>query len=421
MRTARPRRLLPVLATAALLLAAAACGDSTSGTDAAGGGGGGGDDDGPIRIAVSLSLTGDFSDNGEAAELGYELWEKDVNARGGLLGREVEITIVDDASDTQQVVTNYENFITRERVDLVFGPYSSLLNIPAGEVAARNGYSIIQAMGNGPSVFEECLETMIYAGTAPSDRAAGAWADYILSLPEDQQPQTAAYASLDDPFSAPAAEYLRERFEEAGIETVYSEVYADGTTDLTPVVRNIQNGDPDMVVSGTQTQDAFDQVRAMVQLGFSPDHLFMTNGPVHVLDFPENVGPENTQGVFTMDNWSPHIDTEGNAEFVESYIEEHGVEAGQINSTSAQAYAVGQMTELLVEEVGSLDHEAIVEASRSGTFDTLVGTVQLEGECGDPVGTYPLFQWIDGEITVVYPEDVALAEPLTPKPAWGQG
>ncbi len=398
----------------------AATSAETEGTEASGEAGAGAPEGEPIRVGVSLSLTGDFSDNGVAAEIGYRLWEKDINEAGGLLGRPVEIKIVDDASDTQQVVTNYENFITRENVDLVFGPYSSLLNIPAGQVAARHGYAFIEAMGNGPSVFEECLPTLIYAGTAASDTAAEGWSDFILSLPEDERPKTAAYVSLDDPFSAPAADHVREIFEEAGIETVYSETYAEGTTDLTPLIRNVQNQNPDMVVSGTQTADGFAQVRAMVQLGFSPDFLFMTNGPVHPIDFPENVGAENTEGIFTIDNWAPELDTAGNEEFVASYLEEHGGEPGEINSTSAQAYAVGQLAQSLVEEVGEIDQEALVEASRNGSYETLVGTVEL-GECGAPSGSYPLFEWVDGDITVVWPEDVALAEPVYPKPDWGAG
>jgi branched-chain amino acid transport system substrate-binding protein len=409
------RRSVGSIGTATLVAASITIAAAAAPAGASGGSDPSGD---PIRVGVSLSLTGDFSDNGEAAELGYRLWEKDMNAAGGLLGRPIEILIVDDASDTQQVVTNYENFITRENVDLVFGPYSSLLNIPAGQVAARYGYAFIEAMGNGPSVFEECLPTLIYAGTAASDTAAEGWSDYILSLPEEDRPETAAYVSLDDPFSAPAAEHVRVIFEEAGIETVYSETYAESTTDLTPIMRNVQNEDPDMVVSGTQTADGFAQVRAMVQLDFSPEFLFMTNGPVHPVDFPENVGPENTEGIFTIDNWAPELDTVGNAEFVASYIEEYGGEIDNINSTSAQAYAVGQLTQLLVEHVGEIDQEALVETSRTESFDTIVGTVEL-GDCGAPSGSYPLFQWVDGNITIVWPSDLALAEPIYPKPDWG--
>jgi branched-chain amino acid transport system substrate-binding protein len=85
----------------------------------------------PLLIGISLSLTGDFADPGKAAQKGYELWRDTVNAKGGVLGRQVELKIVDDASSPDQVVTNYTNLIDKDKVDLVFGPFSSLLTVPS--------------------------------------------------------------------------------------------------------------------------------------------------------------------------------------------------------------------------------------------------------------------------------------------------
>src|SRR5919204_3233009 len=89
----------------------------------------------PLTIGISLSLSGDFSDPGHAAQRGYQLWAKTVNAKGGIRGRPVKLKIVDDASSPNQVVTNYQNLITRDKVDLVFGPFSTLLTGPAAAAA----------------------------------------------------------------------------------------------------------------------------------------------------------------------------------------------------------------------------------------------------------------------------------------------
>ena len=94
----------------------------------------------PITIGISLSLTGDFSTDGLAFEQGYKLWAKDVNAAGGILGRQVQLKILNDDSSTNQVVTNYNTLISADHVDLTFGPFSSLLTGPASAVAARAGY-----------------------------------------------------------------------------------------------------------------------------------------------------------------------------------------------------------------------------------------------------------------------------------------
>src|SRR5262245_23032036 len=122
--TGRPR--LRVATTAVLIgaLALAGCGgdDSTSPGVQAGK---------PLRIGISLSLTGDFADPGKAAKRGYDLWAQEVNKKGGILDRKVELKIVDDASQPNQVVTNYQTLITKDRVDLVFGGFSTLLTVPA--------------------------------------------------------------------------------------------------------------------------------------------------------------------------------------------------------------------------------------------------------------------------------------------------
>src|SRR5437660_2621759 len=132
----------------------------TLGAPACAGGGGGSSQ--PITIGVSVSLDGDFSGDGKALEQGYQLWADDVNARGGLLGRKVSFKFVNDASSTQQVVTNYQNLITRDRVDLTFGPFSSLLTIPASEIAARYGYAFPEPAGGGPHVFDRGLNNVFF-------------------------------------------------------------------------------------------------------------------------------------------------------------------------------------------------------------------------------------------------------------------
>ena len=127
MRSHRARLLS--LSAAAILAASVAAGcSSSSGT--------GGSAKPPILIGASLSLTGDFSTDGQAYERGYDLWAHDVNASGGLLGRKVKLVILNDNSSPTQVDTNYTDLITVHHVDLTFGPFSSLLTGPASAVAA---------------------------------------------------------------------------------------------------------------------------------------------------------------------------------------------------------------------------------------------------------------------------------------------
>ncbi|MGZ6982815.1 MAG: ABC transporter substrate-binding protein, partial [Ilumatobacteraceae bacterium] len=232
----------------------------------------------PLLIGISLSLTGDFADPGKAAQKGYELWRDTVNAKGGVLGRQVELKIVDDASSPDQVVTNYTNLIDKDKVDLVFGPFSSMLTVPSSQVAKRFGYSFIEPAGGGPKVFDAKLDNLFFVQPATVVAGGEVFAKWVLSLPADQRPKTAAYPSLDDPFASPIADRIRQLFEAAGIKTVYNETYSAETTDLSPVIAKVAAANPDVVVAGTQSDDAYAQVKAMVEQKFSPKMLFMTNG-----------------------------------------------------------------------------------------------------------------------------------------------
>jgi branched-chain amino acid transport system substrate-binding protein len=373
---------------------------------------------GPIRIGISLSATGDFSDPGKAAKRGYLLWQSVVNAHGGLLGRKVQLKIVDDASSPNQVVTNYQNLITRDHVDLVFGPFSTLLTAPAARIANRYGYAFVEPSGGGPAVFQEKLPNVFFAQPAPVINCGDPFAKFLLSLPKAQRPKTAAYPSLDDPFSSPIADRMRGQFQAAGIKTVYKTIYPPETTDLTPIVEKVASKHPDMVVAGTQSEDAYAQVKAMVQLNFSPKFLFLSNGASSPAEFPDKVGKKNTSGIFSCGDWFPNSNAPGNKQFISAYLKKYGGNAFGIDSGSAEAYAVGQIIEAVVKKTHSIDNKTIIKTLHSGTWPTVEGHLSWD-RYGSPKGSDLLVEWIGGKLLPVYPPSVALHKPVVPKPAWG--
>jgi branched-chain amino acid transport system substrate-binding protein len=373
----------------------------------------------PVKIGISLSLTGDFADSGKAAQRGYALWASEINKAGGILGRQVEIKVVNDASSPDQVVTNYQNLITQDKVDIVFGPFSSLLTIPAARVAKRYGYAFIEPAGGGPKVFEQHLDNLFFVQPAPVVKGGDVFADYILSLPADQRPKTAAYAKLDDPFAAPIADNIKARFEAAGIKTVYDQTYPSESADLTPIIAGVAAANPDVLVSGTQASDAFAQVKAMIQLKFNPKWLFMSNGANSPTEFPDKVGAKNTEGAFTSNDWYPASPIAGNKEFIDAYIAMYGGDASGIDSTSAEAYSAGMLLAEVAKKTGSIDNATIIKTLHSGAWPTLVGDLSWDAD-GAPKGEYLLTEWINGKLTPVYPPSEAQHAPVTPKPNWAQ-
>ncbi len=403
----RPFKLLAIPGAALVAAATTAAAATSAGGTTAGS---------TVKIGISLSLSGDFSDSGKAAMRGYKLWQDVVNAHGGLLGKHVDLKILDDTSSPTQVVTNYQNLITKDKVAFVFGPFSTLLTAPAATVANRYHYAFIEPAGGGPAVFKEKLHNVFFTQPAPIVDSADVFAHYILSLPKSQRPKTAAYPSLDDPFASPIADRVRTLLEAAGIKTVFKTVYPSESTDLTPIVSKYAAKKPDLVVGGTQSNDAFAQVKALVQLKFSPKFLFFSNGPNDPAEFPSKVGAKNVNGIFSSGDWFPESKAPGNTAFVAAYHKKYG--AGAIDPTSAEAYATGQVLQLAVARTHSLDNGKIIDALHKGSWPTVEGVLRWNS-IGEPQGQDLLVEWVNGKLYPVYPPKVALHAPVQPKPPWG--
>jgi branched-chain amino acid transport system substrate-binding protein len=373
---------------------------------------------GPLVIGASVSLTGDFSDSGKAVQRGYQLWAKTVNAQGGVLGRQVKLDIVDDASSPSQVVTNYQNLINKDHVDLTFGPFSTLLTIPASQVAKRYGYAFLAPAGGGPAVFQQNLHNFFFVQPAPTVQSGDVFVHYLLSLPADQRPKTAAYAELDDPFSAPLAENIRQKLEAAGVQTVYKQVYPSETMDLSPVMAAVVAKQPDLIVGGTQNEDAYSQVKDLVQLKYSPKFMFQSNGANSPLEYPDKVGAANTEGIMAPADWYPGSKATGSAAFTAAYIKAYGGTAQSVDDSSAEAYAVGQLISAVAAKTNKIDNATVISSLHSGTWPTILGTLSWSAN-GAPAGQFNLVQWQKGKLLPVYPAAIAQAKPEAPKPNWG--
>lgn len=371
----------------------------------------------PVVIGVSLSLDGDFSGDGKALQQGYDLWAADVNAKGGLLGRKVQFKYVNDGSSTQQVVTNYQNLITRDRVDLTFGPFSSLLTIPASEIAARYGYAFPEPAGGGPHVFDRGLKNVFFVQPAPVVDNLVSYAKWLLALPADLRAKTAAYATEDDPFTQPQVDKARSLLEAAGVQTVSDKVYPAEATDYTPLALAVVQSKADVVVLGTQLPDAIAFIQTFEQQHYSPRSLVETTGPDQGAQFSDKIGAANTEGLVVPAGWWPSAKTSANDQFVKAFLAKYGGDAASISADAAEAYSVGEVVQQAAGRANTLDNAKLIQAMHSGTFSTIQGTIAFDAT-GQPNGQSFLVQWQHGQTVPVYPPAVAVAKPEYPKPAW---
>jgi branched-chain amino acid transport system substrate-binding protein len=370
----------------------------------------------PIKIGTSLPLTGSKSVPGTAAKQGYEVWADMINSAGGLLGRPVELIIKDDASDQNTIVADYNALISQDKVDLLLGTFSSLLVLPSSAVAEKNNMVYVTPTGAAPEIYERGFTKIFMSQQALAPDAGKVWANYIVSLPEDQRPKTAAYPTMDDPFTAPVIEGIKEIFTAAGIQNVYEVTYPEGTTDFDSIVNAIKSANPDAVVHGAIFEDGVALVRGMLKAGFQPTWLFQTTAPSTGDQYSSAVGPENTEGIFYHMSHSPKANTPGNAEFVKRYYEMFP-DAKDLPEDVADAYAAGQVLAAAVTAVGSLDQDAIADWLHANTVETILGPLSWD-EQGRPQGEFMIAQWQKGTSEIVLPEAVATAAVV---PGWKPG
>src|SRR5829696_5909801 len=317
----RARRWFALLAVAGIAAFGVGCGgDDESGSDSGE----------PIKIGISLPLTGEFSQPGKAAKQGYEVWADTVNSQGGLLDRQVELVIKDDASDQNTVVADYNALIQRDQVDLLLGTFSSLLNLPASAAAERNRMLYIEPAGGAPEIFERDFQYgPFFTQQATADHQGDLFAEWVLALPENERPKTVAYATLDDPFTVPVVDALRATFQDEGIETVYDEIYPISTSNFDSIANAIASENPDMVINGSQFDDGIGFRRSMTKVGLEPKIFFQTNAPSFGKQYSDGVGVENTEGTFFAISHTPDADTPGNAEFVDAFEQQFGGEPAE--------------------------------------------------------------------------------------------
>ena len=372
----------------------------------------------PITIGVSVSLSGDFSGDGKALEQGYNLWADDVNKKGGLQGHQVTMKYVDDASSTQQVVTNYQNLITVDKVALVFGPFSSLLTIPASTVVARYGYAFPEPAGGGPHVFDRGLTNIFFAQPAAVEDNLTSYTKFLLSLPAGQRPASVAYATQDDPFTQPQVDKAKSLLEAAGITTAYYKVYPAETTDFTPIALQVASKKADAVILGTQLPDALAFIKTFIQQHYNPKSIIETTGPDQGKTFSDPLGA-NTEGVMVATGWTPDAKAYGNDKFVSEFIAKYGGAAADISGDAAEAYSVGQLVDQATAKAGSIDNAKLISTLHSGTYQTIQGPMSFDA-AGRPQGGVGVFieQWQSGKPIFVYPSTVASAPPEYPKKAW---
>jgi branched-chain amino acid transport system substrate-binding protein len=404
----------------AVSAALAACGGSSSTSSKGGGTGASAKSATPITIGASLSLSGDFASDGQAFQKGYQLWAADQNAKGGLMGHPVKLKIVSDASNPAQVVSNYQKLIGSDKVALVFGPFSTLLTLPSARVAARYGYAFVEGAGGGPAVFGSGLKN-VFDVSVPVKNNLVTWAQWVASLPAAQRPKTAAYATVNDPFTQPQIPVAQGILQGAGIKTLSSKVFPAEVTDFTPIATQLASTKADVVVLGSvdvPTVSSF--VHSFIQQHYNPKIFIATAGPDQGAAFVKAVGKGNENGIMVPNGWYGGFQKPDSQQMVKEYIAKYGGTPSDVNADVAEAYSVGQVLAQAVNATHSLDNAKITAYLHSGaTLDSVQGPVKFDPTGQNTAQKTLTFQWQKGALVQTLPTSTAGSKPpVNPKPNW---
>ena len=383
---------------------------------------------GPIIIGASLSLSGGANDpflaDGQAFDRGYQLWAKDVNAHGGLLGRQVKLDILDDGGSPNQVVTNYQILFGQKHVDLAFGPFSSLLSGPASAVAARYGMAFVEGAGGAPSVFDTVSNQAdhdTFDVSLPIADEMVPLVNWIGSMPANERPKTAAYPMAQDPFADPPVQLAQTLLSNLGVRTVYSSTFPETQSAYKAPAQAVAATGAQLVVLGsTDVPTVQTFMQAFEQAHYTPKLFIAASGPDQGSAFTSAVGVGNADGMMVPNGWYPGYHNAASEQLVREYVAQYGGTADGVNADVAEAYSVGQITAQAVTATRGTDNAKIIAYLHSGvTLNSVQGPVRFDALGENGAAAAFVFQWQNGKFTQVLPTtmtgSVAI---LATKPAW---
>jgi branched-chain amino acid transport system substrate-binding protein len=358
----------------------------------------------PLRVGASISLTGRYERTGAEMNHGYVLCADKINAEGGILGRPIEYVIYDDQSDPETGARLYEKLISEDKVDVILGPYSSPVTIPASAVTERLKYPMIASGASASDIWTRGFNYVFGVYTGAPFYLEGA-----IDIAAKEGLTKVAVLTEDGAFAIDAVRGGMAFAEAAGLEIVHYEEYGRDVTDLSAAISKARAAGAEVLLGGTYGPDAELIVRQSVELGFKPRIFAFTVGAA-LPDFGPNMG-QDAELIFGATQWEPTIKGPGVDEFVQAYWDRYGYEPGY---HAAGGYGSCELLKYAIEEAGSIDQEKIRDALATLDTVTVYGDYRVDDTGAQVAKPSYLIQWQNGKRVIVWPFDVAEADYILP-------
>ncbi len=355
----------------------------------------------PIRIGYSMSLSGGLAGNGRPALIAHRIWAEDVNSRGGLLGRPVELVHYDDQSTGAQVPGIYTKLLDVDKVDLVVSGYATAIIAPAMPVVMQRNMAFVSLFGTGVNTdFKyDRYFSINPAGSNVKETFAKGFFDIAMAM--DTPPRSVAIVNLDSDFHQRTAESARFLAQQHKLRVVYDRAYPPSTVDFTPIIRAVQAARPDIVYVGSYPPDSAGMLRAASELRVN---FQMFGGPMigpHITAQKLQLGPIlNNLVVWDVYAPEPTLQFPG----MQALLERYQPIAARENADALGhyvpplAYAQMQVLEQAVKRVGKIDQAALAADMHASSFDTVIGPLRFDamGEWVEERNLYTQYQGVQG-------------------------
>ncbi|MDG2047500.1 MAG: amino acid ABC transporter substrate-binding protein [Halioglobus sp.] len=354
----------------------------------------------PIRIGTTQSLTGQYSEFGVEQLRGLQMWATDVNVRGALLGRPVEIVYYDDASTGAGTVAGFTKLLKQDDVDFLVGPYSSSLTLEASLVAEAFNTPMISAAASSEKIWNRGLKNIFGADTPANDYMQG------LQIAVDAGAQTIALIYARTEFGEEVAASVRDN---AAATIVLDEGYPPEQREFRGLAKRLSEANADVIIGISYFEDSVEVVRALKIEGVKPKMLGFTAGP-GLRKFKEQLGPD-AEGVVGVVQWLRSSKKPGAQDFAYRFSKRYGYNPGVY---AVIGYSAGEILEAAVRLANTVDHDAVREQLNTMYFRALIGPYDVD-DTGRQIGrTNYVLQWQDDRRRLIAPENASDADLIYP-------
>jgi branched-chain amino acid transport system substrate-binding protein len=355
----------------------------------------------PIKVGFSMALTGAVAPNGKQLLAALEIWRDDVNAKGGLLGRPVEIVYYDDQSNPSNVPGIYAKLIGVDKVDLLLGPYATNMVAPAMPVIMQNNKMTISMLAIGVNRHFNYPKYFAMVPVGPEGVKAFSKGFFELAAAQQPKPQTVAFLAADAEFARTAADGAKENAKANGFNIIYDRGYPPPTTDFLPIMRAVQSANADVVFVAAYPPDTVGIIRAANEIGLNPKMFGGTMIGLLATPIKMQLGPM-VNGIVIMESFVPAPTF--NFPGLEGVLTKYRVKAAGAGIDPLGhgfvpfGYAAGQVLAKAVTDTKSLDHDKLAAYVHANTFPTVVGDIAYgrDGEWAKPRTVFTQFQNVSG-------------------------